>query len=93
MDETPRPLSDRWPGALENDKCPVETGWLSSEKKEECSTPKPALHKAGINSGGAGKDCGNWHSRACLIPEQISVDNNKPICVPLPALRDENHLV
>ena len=51
------------------------------------------MHTARINSGGAGKDCGNWHQECAEFQNKFqSIKRNRSV-VPLPANRDENHLV
>ena len=65
MDETPRPLSDRQPGALENDKCPVETGWLSSEEWKDAARRNLLCTKQESTPGVLGRTAGiGTHGRA-----------------------------
>ena len=70
-----------------------KTGWLLGGGVE-CSTPKVTVHSVTINSGGAGRELRETVLTNVQNPERISVDFKiKTICVPLPVLRDENHLV
>ena len=91
-DETPIPLSDRQPGTLELDTCPVTvegvTGWVKSKIPHD----KLTRPRASFTSGSVGVGRRDMY-HDCTISRTVSVDENTTICVPLTAIRDENHLV